>query len=84
MDIEEKRRFEIFVGDIREEWAHDKVPASEILEHAGIKDYSGFILEALDHKNGVAIAEFKPSELVDLALKDRKFFRATPGGGGFS
>jgi hypothetical protein len=84
MTDQSKRTFEIFVGDIREEWDQEKVLTSGILDGAGIKDYTNFILEALDHKNGVAVAEFKPTEVVDLSLKDRKFFRATPGGGGFS
>ncbi len=84
MTEETNRTFEIFVGDFREEWKQEKVLASEILQRAGYKDYSSFILEALDHKNGKAVAEFKPTETIDLTLKDRKFFRATPGGGGFS
>jgi hypothetical protein len=84
MSDDKEKVFEIFVGDKKEEWRQDKVLASEILQHAGIGDFSNFILEALDHENGVAVAEFKPSEIVDLTLKDRKFFRATPGGGGFS
>lgn len=78
------RVYEIFVGDIREEWDHDRVLASEIMIKAGTADVANFILEALDRKNGTAIFEFKPTESVDLALKDRKFFRITPGGGGFS
>ena len=28
--------------------------------------------------------DFNPGDKVDLTLKDRKFFRITPGGGGFS
>ena len=84
MTEESKKVFEIFVGEIKEEWEQEKVLASGILQNAGISDYTNFILEALDRKNGKAVAEFKPSEIVDLSLKDRKFFRATPGGGGFS
>jgi hypothetical protein len=76
--------YEIFVGDIREEWRQDHVLASEIMVKAGVNEVASFILEALDRRNGKAVAEFKPTDLVDLALKDRKFFRITPGGGGFS
>jgi hypothetical protein len=75
---------EIFVGDIREEWRQNQVLASEIMVKAGVNDVTSFILEALDKRNGKAVAEFKPTDLVDLTLKDRKFFRITPGGGGFS
>lgn len=88
MSIDEKdqsdRKYEIFVGEIREEWSQDKVIASKIMEDAGTKDFNGFILEALDRKNGRAVQDFKPNEEVDLTLRDRKFFRITPGGGGFS
>lgn len=79
-----KKNFEIFVGDIKEEWSQSQVLASDIMKKAGTEDVSAFILEALDRRNGRAIAEFKPNEMVDLTLKDRKFFRITPGGGGFS
>ena len=80
----ESRVYEIFVGDIREEWSQNQVLASEIMNKAGTTDATNFILEALDRKNGTAVFDFKPTDLVDLALKDRKFFRITPGGGGFS
>lgn len=74
----------IFVGDIREEWRQDNVLASDIMAKADVADPTGFILEALDRKNGKAVAEFQPNEMVNLTDKDRKFFRITPGGGGFS
>jgi hypothetical protein len=75
---------EIFVGDIKEEWHQNEVLASEIMTKAGTTDPSNFVLEALDKRNGKAVQEFKPGEVVNLTLKDRKFFRITPGGGGFS
>lgn len=75
---------EIFVGDFREEWRQNQVLASDIMKEAGTTDTTNVVLEALDRRNGKAVAEFKPNELVDLTLKDRKFFRITPGGGGFS
>lgn len=81
---EGKHNFEIFVGDIKEDWSQSQVLASDIMKKAGTVDVTNFILEALDRPNGKAVAEFKPNEIVDLALKDRKFFRITPGGGGFS
>lgn len=81
---EEKHNFEIFVGDIKEDWSQSQVLASDIMKKAGTVDVTNFILEALDRRNGKAVAEFKPNEIVDLTLKDRKFFRITPGGGGFS
>lgn len=80
----ETRTFEIFVGDIKEEWKQNQVLASEIMTKAGTTDVTNFILEALDRKNGTAVFDFKPTDPVDLTLKDRKFFRITPGGGGFS
>jgi hypothetical protein len=80
----ETRVFEIFVSDIREEWNQSQVLASGIMSKAGTTDVTNFILEALDRKNGSAVFDFKPTDLVDLTLKDRKFFRITPGGGGFS
>lgn len=80
----EKEVHEIFVGDFREEWRQNQVLASDIMKEAGTTDTTNVVLEALDRKNGKAVAEFKPNELVDLTLKDRKFFRITPGGGGFS
>ncbi|OLC33200.1 MAG: hypothetical protein AUH84_07350 [Thaumarchaeota archaeon 13_1_40CM_4_38_7] len=81
---DEKNHFEIFVGDIKEEWSQSQVLASDIIKKAGTEDVTTVILEALDHRNGKAVAEFKPNEMVDLTLRDRKFFRITPGGGGFS
>lgn len=78
------RVFEIFVGDIREEYHESQILASEIMKKAGTSDVNNYVLEALDKPNGKAVAEFKPAEVVDLALKDRKFFRITPGGGGYS
>jgi len=84
MSKESERVHEIFVGDIREEWRQDQVLASEIMIKAGTTDATNYVLEALDKKGGTAVAEFKPNEPVDLTLKDRKFFRITPGGGGFS
>ncbi len=62
----------------------NEVLASEIMQKAGVTTIDGFILEALDHKNGKAVQDFNPGDKVDLTLKDRKFFRITPGGGGFS
>ncbi len=79
-----ERVHEIFVGEVREEWRQNQVLASEIIIKAGTTDTSNVVLEALDRPNGKAVAEFKPNEVVDLTLKDRKFFRITPGGGGFS
>lgn len=75
---------EIFVGDIPEEWRQNEVLASEIMKKAGTADTTEFVLEALDRRDGKEVQEFKPGEVVNLTLKDRKFFRITPGGGGFS
>lgn len=83
-DKGEKKKFKIFVGDFEQEWEQSQVLAADIMKKAGTEDVANFVLEALDRKGGKAIAEFKPNEMVDLALKDRKFFRITPGGGGFS
>lgn len=83
-ESESRIEHEIFVGDIKEVWKQNQVLASEIMIKAGTTDVNQFILEALDRQNGKAVADFKPNEIVDLALKDRKFFRITPGGGGFS
>jgi len=82
--LESSSHHEIFVGDITEVWDQNEVLASEIMQKAGVTTIDGFILEALDHKNGKAVQDFNPGDKVDLTLKDRKFFRITPGGGGFS
>lgn len=75
---------EIFVGDIREEWNQNEVLASDIMGKAGVTNTAGLVLEALNKKNGNAVAEFKPTDKVNLDLPERKFFRITAGGGGFS
>ncbi len=75
---------EIFVGDIKEVWDQDTVLASEIMQRAGVANTQGFILEALDHPNGQAVQDFNPGDAVNLTLEDRRFYRITPGGGGFS
>jgi hypothetical protein len=74
----------IFVGDIEEKWREANVSAEKIMLEAGVSEPEKFILEALDHKGGKPVAEFTSKDLVDLAVKDRKFFRVTPGGGGRS
>jgi hypothetical protein len=79
-----KREFDIFVGDIEEKWDRKEAPVDEIMRRAGVTEVKGHILEALDGKNGTPVKEFKPGETVDLSVPDRKFFRITPGGGGFS
>jgi hypothetical protein len=79
-----KREFVIFVGDIEEKWGQKDAPVDEIMRRAGVTEPKGHILEALDGKNGTPVKEFKPGETVDLSVPDRKFFRVTPGGGGFS
>jgi len=79
-----KKEFVIFVGDIEEKWDREDAPVDEIMRLAGVADPKGHILEALDGRNGTPVKEFKPGEIVDLSLPDRKFFRITPGGGGFS
>jgi hypothetical protein len=82
---DQKKHYEIFVVDIKEEWIQPQVLASDIMKKANpIIDPANFVLEALDKRNGKQVAEFKANEIVDLSLKDRKFFRITPGGGGFS
>jgi len=84
IDTEANGHHVIFVGEIKEEWAEDLVLAADIMARAGRSPPDGFILEALDHKGGGAVMEFQPQDKVDLTVKDRKFFRMTPGGGGFS
>ena len=79
-----KKHFEIFVDDIKEVWEHTEVAAKAIIERAGFTDPEKFVLEALDKRAGKPVAEFQPSEIVNLADKDRTFFRVTPGGGGRS
>ena len=74
----------IFVGDIEEKWREAVVSAEKIMRAAGVSDPDKFVLEALDREGGNPVAEFGPQDLVDLAEKDRKFFRVTPGGGGRS
>jgi hypothetical protein len=76
--------FVIFVGDIQEKWDLSTVPAKEIMEKAGVTEIDKFVLEALNHKGGDPVAEFNSNDPVDLSVKDRKFFRVTPGGGGRS
>lgn len=82
-EIDEKR-YEIFVGEIRETWNHPQVSAKEIIERAGYSEPQKYVLEALDRPAGRPVAEFEPDATVDLAERDRKFFRVTPGGGGRS
>ncbi len=72
------------MGDIREEWNQNEVLASDIMGKAGVANTAGLVLEALNKKNGNAVAEFKPTDKVNLDLPERKFFRITAGGGGFS
>ena len=76
--------FVIFVGDIQEKWDQGTVTAKQIMEKTGVTEPDKFVLEALDHKGGDPVAEFNSNDPVDLAVKDRKFFRVTPGGGGRS
>lgn len=83
-ETRESAHHEIFVGDVKETWSQDEVLASEIMQKAGVSNTTGFILEALDRPNGKAVQDFNPGDKVSLTLKDRKFFRVTPGGGGFS
>jgi len=54
------------------------------MREAGVSEPEKFVLEALDHKGGKPVAEFTAADSVDLAGKDRKYFRVTPGGGGRS
>jgi len=74
---------EIFVNAVKEEWDQNQVLASDIMRKAG-GPVDNSILEALDRPNGKAVKDFNPGDTVDLTLKERKFFRITPGGGGFS
>jgi hypothetical protein len=74
----------IFVGDIQEKWRESSVTAKQIMEEAGVDGPEQYVLEALSHKGGTPVAEFKASDTVDLTAKERKFFRVTPGGGGRS
>jgi hypothetical protein len=74
---------EIFVNGVREEWDQNQVLASDIMKTAG-GPVDNAILEALDRPNGKSVQDFNPGDNVDLTVKDRKFFRITPGGGGFS
>jgi hypothetical protein len=80
----EHREFEIFVGDIKEEWDHEMALAGDIMKRAGFSDPQNYVLEALNHKKGDPVAEFQSSDVVNLAEPQRKFFRVTPGGGGRS
>ena len=79
-----RMHFEIFVGDIHEEWDKRNVLAKAIMNKAGVSDTANKILEALDKRNGDPVKDFQPDQLVDLSEADRKFFRISPGGGGFS
>jgi hypothetical protein len=83
-DSNEKRHYEIFVADIKEIWDRAIVVAKGIIERAGFSDAHKYVLEALDRPGGKPVAEFEPNAPVDLADKERKFFRVTPGGGGRS
>ncbi len=74
----------IFVGDIQEKWNDATITAGQIMKEAGVSEPDQFVLEALDHKGGTPVAEFGSQDSVDLTVKDRKFFRVTPGGGGRS
>lgn len=74
----------IFVGDIQEKWTESVVLAEKIMREAGVTEPEQFVLEALDHKGGIPVAEFNFTDSVDLNAKERKFFRVTPGGGGRS
>lgn len=78
------KEYVIFVGDIEEKWREAHVSAEKIMREAGVTEPDKFILEALDHKGGNPVAEFTSKDSVDLAAKDREFFRITPGGGGRS
>ena len=78
------RVFEIFVGEIREEWGQPEVLARDIMAKAGRTSPQGYVLEALERKNGPMVKEFTPDQTVDLREPDRKFFRITAGGGGYS
>jgi len=82
--LEKEESHVIFVGDVEEVWDQDEVLASDIMAKAGVTNPSGLVLEALNRKDGNAVAEFKPTDKVNLDLPERKFFRITAGGGGFS
>src|SRR5437016_2382549 len=56
--LESSSQREIFVGDFKEVWDRNEVLASEIMQEAGVTTIDGFILEALDHKNGKAVQDF--------------------------
>jgi hypothetical protein len=74
---------EIFVNGVKEEWDQNQVLASDMMKKAG-GPVDNTILEALDRPNGKSVQDFNPGDTVDLTVKDRKFFRITAGGGGFS
>ena len=74
---------EIFVNSVKEEWDQNQVLASDIMKKAG-GPVDNAILEALERPDGKAVQDFSPKDTVDLTEKDRKFFRITAGGGGFS
>ena len=74
----------IFVGDIQEKWLQSSVTAKQILQKAGVQNPHQFVLEALNHRGGIPVAEFGENDIVNLDDQDRKFFRITPGGGGRS
>lgn len=80
----ERRQFEIFVGEIKEDWADEMVGAGDIMIKAGFSAPQDFVLEALNRKKGDPVAEFQSGTAVNLSEPDRKFFRVTPGGGGRS
>jgi hypothetical protein len=84
LDGAKRREFEIFVGDVKEDWDKDMVLAGDIMKRAGFSDPQNYVLEALNQKKGNPVAEFQSSATVNLAEPDRKFFRVTPGGGGRS
>jgi len=81
---EGKRKFEIFVGDIKETWHKSLVLAKDIMAEAGVAPPDNLVLEALDKPNGTMVKDFRPDETVNLEEKHRKFFRIAPGGGGYS
>ena len=74
---------EIFVNSVKEEWDQNQVLASDVMKKAG-GPVDNAILEALDRPNGKSVQDFNPGDTVDLTVKDRRFFRITAGGGGFS
>ncbi len=79
-----RTHFEVFVNDIPEAWDRKDVLAADMIKKAGISDPKDHLLEALDKRNGDPVSEFRPDQIVDLSQPDRKFFRVTAGGGGFS